>query len=78
MDCHFCQAPGARLNGNHWTGTEYVRVNICDADACQAAWTPRRPRRAPRPRQPVILDAGGWAMVPALNRAMAARPKADR
>lgn len=60
------------MNANHWTGTEWVRVDVCEATACrdQLASRPRRPRR---PRQPVILDAGGWAMVPSLNRMMAGK-----
>jgi len=71
--CHFCGThEDVRLNACHWTGTEYVRVDVCMSHECrgQVADRPRQPRRK---RQPVILDAGGWAMIPSLNRAMSGR-----
>lgn len=64
--CHFCAAEFERgINANHWTGTEYVRVDVCSEPACRAllASAPRRPRtpRAPRPLY------GDYAMLARLN-----------
>lgn len=70
--CYFCLTPGAKMSAPHWTGTEYVRVDLCQTGDCreQLASAPRRPRRMP---QPVILDGGGWGNIVGLNRAMACK-----
>jgi hypothetical protein len=68
--CHFCTT-GARINGCHWTGTEYVRVDVCDAcyDAGRLAKHPRKPRQARQARrQPVINMASDWNMLVALTK----------
>ena len=56
--CHFCPEPG-KINAPHWTGTEYIRVDVCDNDRDELARPPRKPRQ-PRP-EPQL--AGEWAMV---------------
>lgn len=46
--CHFCGISGARMNGPHWTGTEYVRVDFhvdCGDQIVKAPKAPRQPRR---------------------------------
>jgi hypothetical protein len=70
--CHFCSASYDRgINTPHWTGTEYVRIMVCSSDTCRGliASAPRKPRQ---PRT-IILDAGGWANIPGLNRAMSGK-----
>lgn len=65
--CYFCKSEESKsINAAHWTGTEYVRVDVCADEACrdQIASAPRRPRRQ---RQPVIVDGGGWANIPGLS-----------
>jgi hypothetical protein len=53
--CHFCtrtlgtlrDGDAALVNGCHWTGAEYARVDLCAGcfDAGKLATAPRRPRR---------------------------------
>ena len=64
--CHFCGQP-ARIEGNHWTGTEYVRVPICSADfaAGKLARHPRKPRQR-RTRQDAV-PATDWNYLVAFN-----------
>lgn len=57
--CHFCPATDARIEGNHWTGTEYIRVPACDA--CYEAGSLQRKPRAPRkPRVQPVYAATDW------------------
>lgn len=58
MTCSFCQSTGRLLNAPHWTGTEYVRIDVCTDHRDDIARRPRNPRK-PKP-QPQL--AGDWAM----------------
>jgi hypothetical protein len=62
--CHFCGQTGTRIEGNHWTGTEYVRVPVCSDDFSKLAKAPRKPRK---PRQPAPLPATDWNMLVAFS-----------
>ena len=68
MRCHFCPAEDARINGCHWTGTEYIRVEVCDPcyDSGSLASAPKRPRRK-RTAQP--LPATDWNYLVAFTKA---------
>jgi hypothetical protein len=68
--CHFCPTMigGTRIiNGPHWTGTAYIRVDLCSecytAGKLQSA--PRRPRQ---PRKPKTYVATDWNMLVAFNQ----------
>ena len=64
--CTFCQTSYDRgINANHWTGTEYVRVDVCCEPACRKALksAPRRPRTPKSPR-PLY---GDYAMLARIN-----------
>lgn len=66
--CHFCPATLDReFNGAHWTGTEYIRVDLCEAcyDAGRLASAPRRKRRA---RVAPVYAATDWNMLVAFSR----------
>jgi hypothetical protein len=70
--CYFCGARGnfydadrrwhGFLSGNHWTGTEYVRVDVCDAHASSLAKAPRKPRQKRQP-QPLYGDMAWLAAI---------------
>jgi hypothetical protein len=66
MACHFCTSPNARINGCHWTGAEYIRVDVCDScyDAGKLVTAPRRPRR---PRATTV-PATDWDQLVAFTR----------
>lgn len=71
--CDFCGAEQDHmLSSPHWTGTEYVRANVCRSSGCrgQLADAPRKPRRK-RETRGLIVDGGGWVNVPGLNKMMA-------
>lgn len=71
--CYFCDCVLGTLsdgdiaaaNGNHWTGTEYIRVDLCvkclSLNKLQTA-----PRRKRQPRTTVI--ATDWNMLVAFNK----------
>ncbi len=76
--CHFCareighavvRATGdldrCTINGPHWTGTEYVRVDMCGG--CQAARKPAQAPRKPRQRREPAVYAGDWNMLVAFT-----------
>lgn len=68
--CYFCQNEYARnMNASHWTGTEYIRVDVCKDADCRSlpASAPRKPRVK---REAPMTDVGGWAAIEGLNRAM--------
>lgn len=67
-ECHFCSAAptgfGSIINTAHWTGTEYIRINACQACCTtKVAAAPKAPRQPRKARQPRIMDAGGWVNV---------------
>jgi hypothetical protein len=68
-ECHFCKAKGPRINGNHWAGSAYIRVDICDScyDDKRLASAPRRARK---PRSPRQIPASDWNMLVAMQRGM--------
>lgn len=71
--CMTCGGAGC-INGNTWEGDretgEWVRKWVCNDHSRDLKQRPRAPRR---PTQPLILDAGGMALIPALNRALSRR-----
>ena len=67
--CHFCHQDYERgINASHWTGTEYIRVNVCSTASCRKAIAsaPRRPRR-PRQAQPLYGDVAWVALANGLD-----------
>ncbi len=72
--CHFCQARLGRfaLNTAHWTGTHFMRVDVCDAPTCrgQVARRPAAPRRARR-QAVQVGDVAGWSAAAQLGRKLA-------
>jgi hypothetical protein len=72
--CYFCPTPlvdGAPfnwINGNHWTGTEYVRIDACFGcfEAGRLARAPRKPRRPRPPRQ--VNMGSDWNMLVAFSQ----------
>lgn len=68
--CHFCQAqlPSfGYINGCHWTGTEYVRVDAC-TDCHSAKRMAKAPRKPRRPRQAPQYAATDWNMLVAFTK----------
>jgi hypothetical protein len=68
--CHFCPAAlhgAGTINGAHWTGTEYVRVDLCSEcfAAGKLASAPRRPRQ---PRRAPVYAATDWNMLVAFSK----------
>jgi hypothetical protein len=64
--CHKCQNGYERgVNGNEWTGTEWVRVNLC-LDCYHAVGFTQKPRQPRRPRQARALY-GDYAQLAMLN-----------
>ena len=62
--CHFCPSIDARIEGNHWDGSQYVRVSVCDVCYASKALKKAPPRR----RQAVQLPATDWNMLVAFSR----------
>jgi len=59
--CHFCATElpiFGYVNGNHWTGTEYVRVDLC-SDCYSAGQLAKAPRRPRKPRA-TVAPATDW------------------
>jgi hypothetical protein len=69
--CYFCSGDLPRIgtiNGCHWTGTEYVRVDLCSDcyGAGRLASAPRRPRQ--RRTAPAAVPATDWNMLVAFTQ----------
>lgn len=74
--CHFCtralgllrDGDAAAVNGCHWTGTEYVRVDLCAGcfDGGKLATAPRKPRQR---RARATVPASDWNMLAAFSGA---------
>jgi hypothetical protein len=62
--CYFCPATNAPVNGAHWTGTEYARVNACTEHSGSFERAPRRPVV----RQPIAFDGGGLIALHGIER----------
>lgn len=72
--CYFCgtqlgtlaDGAAARVDGAHWTGTEYVRVALC-VGCLHAGRLESAPRRPRQPRTKVV--ATDWNMLAAFHGA---------
>lgn len=72
QSCFFCDRPlgttvdgdACLVNGNHWTGSEWIRVDLCMG--CYSAGRLAKRPRQPRP-QPVYA-ATDWNMLVSFNQ----------
>jgi predicted CxxxxCH...CXXCH cytochrome family protein len=70
IKCHFCPTMiggAGTINGPHWTGTEYIRVDLCNG--CHAAGKLKSaPRRNRQPRETPVYAATDWNMLMAFHQ----------
>jgi hypothetical protein len=65
--CHFCQTTDeVKINGNTWTDSEYIRVNLC-SDCFHVGRLERAPRAPRRPRQARPALYGDYAQLAAFS-----------
>lgn len=75
IKCHFCprtlgtlrDGDAATVNACHWTGTEYVRVDIC-AGCYQAGKVAKAPRKPRKSRAKTSVPATDWNMLVAFSQ----------